>query len=115
MIWDFCPDMMHVVKTFFERLVIGVFSGARRPTFGGLEPTKPPTDANPAAKKKYKDLKTKYDADKEIYARDTLAFDECKFDEDDRKIVDERVKNLVGYPDWIKTTLVHTLTHTDTH
>jgi hypothetical protein len=24
MIWDFTPDMMHIIKTFIERLVLGV-------------------------------------------------------------------------------------------
>jgi hypothetical protein len=45
MIWDFCPDMMHIIKTFFERLVLGVFSGSRKPNYTYVKPTKPTRDA----------------------------------------------------------------------
>ena len=40
MIWDFCPDMMHIIKTFFERLVLGVYSGERKPNYSNPEPEK---------------------------------------------------------------------------
>jgi hypothetical protein len=51
MIWDFCPDMMHIIKTFFERLVLGVFSGKRRPTFGLDEVKKLSKNADERTKK----------------------------------------------------------------
>ena len=109
MIWDFCPDMMHIIKTFFERLVIGVFSGSRRPTkFTAKEPTKPDEGAPAEDRKKYKAKKSKYTADLAEYEEAITAFDECLFSANDRTVVDERVQNLVGFPYWIKTSMVHT-------
>jgi hypothetical protein len=115
MIWDFCPDMMHIIKTFFERLLIGVFSGSRKPVFKRKEPVVPGTPATakkrgtPATAeetKEYQGKKRKYDERKVEFEEAILAFDECIFDGDAQKIVDERVKNLVGYPNWIKASLV---------
>jgi hypothetical protein len=106
MIWDFCPDMMHVVKTFFDRLVLGVFSGKRKPTYKFTKPKKPARDADAAERKKYKDARRKYKACKKEYKDERKRFDECLFDNDAQKLVDERVQNLVGYPYWIRNTLV---------
>jgi hypothetical protein len=106
MIWDFCPDMMHIIKTFFERLLIGVFSGARRPVFKRKEPVVPGTPVTAEETKEYQGRKRKYDERKAEYGEAIQAFDECLFDGDAQKIVDERVKNLVGYPNWIKASLV---------
>jgi hypothetical protein len=128
MIWDFCPDMMHIIKTFFERLALGVFRGKRTPSaFGMREPTmptrddtltrlmaarkNPPTEAATAkalsdAKLKYDKATKKYAAQKALHARDTKADSLCIFDIDEARTVDERVKNLLGYPRWIKSTLV---------
>ena len=64
MIWDFCPDMMHIIKTFFERLVLGVFSGKRRPTFGLDEVKKLSKNADERTKRNYKKAKLKYDTEK---------------------------------------------------
>ena len=107
MIWDFCPDLMHIIKTFFERLLIGVFSGSRKPTsFKRKEPATMGGRATTKERKEYRKKKRKYDELKREYDEAVQAFDECLFDADAQKIVDERVKNLVGYPNWIKTTLV---------
>jgi hypothetical protein len=107
MIWDFCPDLMHVIKTFFERLLIGVFSGSRKPTnFKRKVPAKPNSRATTTEREEYKVKKRKYDSTKREFEDAVQAFDESKFDTDAQKIVDERVKNLVGYPNWLKTTLV---------
>jgi hypothetical protein len=109
MIWDFPPDMMHINKTFWERLVVGVYSGARTPTFNKTEPAKPPSNADTTTKQKYAEKLNKFRVRQESYQRETIAFRECTFTEEDRKIVDERVKNLVGFPDWIKSTLVRVM------
>jgi hypothetical protein len=118
MIWDFCPDIMHIVKTFFERLVIGVFSGSRRPTpFAGKEPKELATGATAAERQEFMYKTRKYTRDLNEYTEACKAFDECKFDEIDKKIVDERVQNLGGYPYWIRSSMVHARTlHTyNTH
>jgi hypothetical protein len=112
MIWDFCPDMMHIIKTFFDRLVLGVFSGARKPTkFNQKEPVDPGWRASQEDKKEYRGKKRKYDDRKVEYEKALEAFEGCLFDADAQKIVDERVKNLVGYPNWIKASLVHSRIH----
>jgi hypothetical protein len=109
MIWDFCPDMMHINKTFWERLAVGVFSGARCPPFTAKKPAEPTPSASAEAQTKYRAALAKYESIKADYSREARAFQECTFSEADRKLVDERVKNLVGYPDWIKTTLVRVM------
>ena len=106
MIWDFCPDMMHIIKTFWERLVLGVFSGKREPTFTPKAPVKPKTNEDAEEVKAFKLKKRKYDEAKTEWTKDCAAFKECHFEEHDRKVVDVRVQNLVGYPYWIRSTLV---------
>ena len=109
MIWDFCPDMMHIIKTFFERLMLGVFSGKRKPTcFRSPEPEHPGRSASRAAQKEYREKMKLYEERESEYKKAQKAFDACLFNEEDQKIVDERVKNLVGYPNWIKISLVYT-------
>jgi hypothetical protein len=54
MIWDFCPDMMHIIKTFFERLVLGVFSGSRKPNYSNPKPAPLPKDPSAQEKKNSK-------------------------------------------------------------
>jgi len=108
--------MMHIIKTFFDRLLVGVFSGSRKPgTFNKKKPVvpdPPPTNsredkkAHKKEQKKYTSKKRKYDASKAEHADAIEAFENCLFDKDAQKIVDERVKNLVGYPNWIKASLV---------
>jgi hypothetical protein len=116
MIWDFCPDMMHIIKTFFERLTLGVFGGTRSPTFKMKEPSKPMEDedgeaparraAKAAAREKYKQKKKHFDTQKALHASDVEASVQCTFDEATRRVVDNRVKNLIGFPEWIKASLV---------
>ena len=108
MIWDFCPDMMHIIKTFFDRLVVGVFSGSRKPaSFKRTEPVEPGRGASRADRTAFGGKKRKYDYHKEEYEKSLVAFKGCLFDTVAQTIVDERVKNLVGQPNWIKASLVH--------
>lgn len=108
MIWDFCPDMMHIIKTWFERLVLGVFSGTRKPNYTFTEPKKPTRDADEEERKQYQAKKRKFNANTKEYAEELKRFAECHFDEAARKLVDQRVQNLVGYPNWIKSSMVPT-------
>ena len=101
--------MMHINKTFWEHLVVGVYNGSRCPTFNKTEPAKPPSNADAATKQKYVEKLDKLRVQQASYVQESTAFRECIFTEEDRKIVDERVKNLVGFPDWIKSTLVRVL------
>jgi hypothetical protein len=107
MIWDFTPDMMHIIKTFFERLVLGVFSGVRKPKYTNTKPVKPKRKAPPKDHKDYKAKMKKYKARVTEYANELLKFDECYFDAEARQTVDQRVQNLVGYPYWIRASMVH--------
>ena len=110
MIWDFCPDMMHIIKTFFERLLLGVFSGQRCPNFLIKEPKPPARGAPRPIQAKYKAKLKVYESEKKSYVQDVLASSECKFSAADKKLVDERVQALVGYPEWIKSSLVTSYT-----
>lgn len=106
MIWDFCPDMMHIVKTFFERLVLGVFSGTRRPNYTDNEPTKPKRQATHEERKDYQEKLRNYKTRQVEYDKELSAFDACIFDAEAQKTVDQRVQNLVGYSYWIRSSLV---------
>ena len=112
MIWDFCPDLMHIIKTFFERLVLGVFSGSRHPSaFSQQEPEKPGRSATAAVRAKYQKQRGKYEKNQTEYEQALLAFAECKFNMVDQTIVDERVQNLVGHPYWIRSSMVYAHFH----
>jgi hypothetical protein len=106
MIWDFCPDMMHIIKTFFERLVVGVFTGERAPSLNIREPAKMPKNPDIDARKKYREAKKEYDDLSEEHETAVASVQACTFSEMDKRVVDARVKNLVGYPNWIRTSLV---------
>jgi hypothetical protein len=106
MIWDFCPDMMHIIKTFWERLVLGVFSGERKPNFSAKEPAKPKGTPTDDVRKAYQAKRRKYHEAQQEWARDCKDFESCLFSEADRKLVDQRVQNLVGYPYWIRNSMV---------
>ena len=106
MIWDFCPDMMHIIKTFFERLVLGVFSGSRKPNYTYVKPTKPTRDATVDERKKFQEKMRKYKTRKAEYAEEIKRFNECIFNAADQKLVDTRVQNLIGYPYWIRSSMV---------
>jgi len=108
--------MMHIIKTFFERLMLGVFSGSRKPpSFRHTEPADPGWRSTQAQRTEYNNKKRKYDEGKKEHDKTIEAFDGCLFDETDQKIVDERVKNLVGSPNWIKASLVNTQQHVAQH
>ena len=98
-IWDFCPDMMHTIKTFFDRLVIGVYSGSRQPSFCMAAPKPLAQDATARVKRTHAEKTKTYDVQKRMFALTVRTFQECKFSKADQTTVDERVKNLVGYPD----------------
>jgi hypothetical protein len=106
MIWDFCPDMMHIIKTFWERLVLGVFSGKRKPVFTKKAPKKPNRDATDEERRLYNLAKRTYNAGVREWKGDCEAFDACSFTMADQQIVDRRVQNLVGYPYWIRNSMV---------
>jgi hypothetical protein len=112
MIWDFCPDMMHIIKTFWERLVLGVYSGKRRPVFTKKPPKKPTRSETDDDRRLYNVALRAYNGAVRDWKKDCEAFDACHFTKADQQIVDQRVQNLVGYPYWIRNTMVqhaHTL------
>jgi hypothetical protein len=111
MIWDFCPDMMHIISTFFERLVIGVFSGARRKPFTYPQPVDPGRGKN-VSQERHAEYKVKhklYTKKKKENDKLNTNQDKCTFSKADMALVDMRVKNLCGEPDWIKNSLVRVI------
>ena len=44
LIWDLCPDMMHINKNLWDRCIVGLFMGKRNPTFptNNKNPGRPP-------------------------------------------------------------------------
>ena len=105
-IWDFTPDMMHIIGTFFERLVLGVFKGTREPTDTIVKPAKLTNPSSSAKQKQHKLDMVEYKRSKAEYDRESRKATKCTFTDKQQKEVDQRVKNLTGFPDWIKNTMV---------
>jgi hypothetical protein len=100
-IWDICPDMMHIIKNFFEKLTIAVFSGKRVPPWS--ESKHPVPDKDDEA------YETKLASFTRARARWTLAVQQhqkCIFPVADQELADRRMKNLVGPANWIKNSMV---------
>lgn len=104
LIWDICPDMMHIIKNFFEKLTFKVFNGSRTPRWAAgknKEPAKGDADFK-SKMRAYKDAKATHEREVAKHAMLT-------FSERDQKEVDKRVKSLVGPANWIKSTMVYLL------
>jgi hypothetical protein len=100
-VWDICPDMMHIIKNFFEKLTFKLFAGQRTPEWDKSKNKKPEKGASEYSSK----LRRHNDA----VARWKRAVEQnrlCIWSEADRKTVDMRVKKLVGPSRWIKNSMV---------
>lgn len=100
-VWDVCPDMMHIIKNFFEKLTFKLFAGKRKPEWDKSK-NKKPAKGDP-------DFRRKTRRHNEAKKRWKLAVEQnemCTFSEADQIIVDQRVKNLVGPARWIKSSMV---------
>jgi hypothetical protein len=100
-IWDICPDMMHIIKNFFEKLTMQVFSGARVPSWSAGKHPMPNEDDD--------DYETKMAAYNKARDLWTLAVNQnkkCIFSAADQELADRRMKNLVGPANWIKNSMV---------
>jgi hypothetical protein len=100
-VWDICPDMMHIIKNFFEKLTFKLFTGMRTPEWDKSK--------NKMPAKGDADYKRKYARHQDAKARWKTAVQQnllCTFSDEDQKLVDQRVKNLVGPSKWIKNSMV---------
>jgi hypothetical protein len=101
-VWDICPDMMHIIKNFFEKLTFKLFSGSRVPSWATSKNKEPDdTDAPDYAAKmaRYNEAKARWELSVKVNKK-------CIFTEADQKLVDRRIKNLVGPARWIKNSMV---------
>jgi hypothetical protein len=103
-IWDICPDMMHIVKNFFEKLTWSVFSGNRIPAWSEAKHPRPSKDGADYEAKlaKYKDAVARW----KLAVKQNL---KCIFPVADQELVDRRMKNLVGPANWVKNSMVCSL------
>jgi hypothetical protein len=120
LIWDVCPDMMHIIKNFFEKLTFKVFRGSRIPTwsaktFGLNAPPQPKkkVGGQTVKKKEYAEQmkvwrvkKTEYETRRAEWATACNQHQKVVFTAEDQGIVDRRLKQLVGPSKWIKATMV---------
>ena len=100
-VWDICPDMMHIIKNFFEKLSFKLFAGARVPVWDASKNKAPAKGA-----KNYAEALLRH---QDAVARWKLAVEQnqaCTFSKADQDLVDRRVKNLVGPAKWIKNSMV---------
>jgi len=98
-IWDIMLDMMHTIKGFWEARVIPTFKGTRCPAHSTApEPTKNQPD--------YRERLKEFRRAGAAYGNLRAAHDLCKFEQKHMDLVDKRVKNLCGEPDWINNTMV---------
>ena len=97
-VWDVCPDMMHIVKNFFEKLTFKMFGGARVPTWVASKNRAPAKGAPNFDAKQARHL--------DAAARWKKAVDrnnKCIFSAEDQALVDRRVKHLAGTPTGLRT------------
>jgi hypothetical protein len=104
-VWDICPDMMHIIKNFFEKLTFQLFSGDRVPNWSASKNKEPEDKTAPD----YADKMARYNEAKALWELAVKANKKCIFTEADQKLVDRRIKNLVGPANWIKNSMVHEL------
>ena len=101
--------MMHIIKNFFEKLTFKLFEGGRVPVWSAKKCPKPkktnPEEPGYAAKVKH------YNESRARWKRACDANKKCIFTKADQNIVDRRVKELVGAPNWIKSSMVQTQTN----
>jgi hypothetical protein len=103
-IWDICPDMMHILKNFSEKILVGLLGGERVPKWStkknpGLDPDAP----------EYEDRLTSRELQVARYDNAVKKARQCVLNEAQRKEVDARVRALVGPVGWIKHSMVRTL------
>ena len=100
-IWDVCPDMMHIIKNFFEKLTFKLFAGSRVPNWSTYKNPPPKEDDPDFARKeaKYQDALGRWEDAVEKNRK-------CTFPKADQGLVDRRVKNLVGPANWLKNSMV---------
>ena len=107
-VWDICPDMMHIIKNFFEKLTFQLFSGSRVPTWAASKNKEPEDMTAPdydAKLARYNEAKARWELAVKVNKK-------CIFPEADQKLVDRRIKNLVGPANWIKNSMVLVVMYT---
>jgi hypothetical protein len=93
--------MMHIIKNFFEKLTFQLFAGERTPGWDSSKNKKPAKNAKDYIRKLQRHIDAKRRWTKAVKQNKL-----CIWSEADRKIVDERVKDLVGPARWIKSSMV---------
>lgn len=102
-IWDICPDMMHIIKNFFEKLSFKVFNGSRVPRWSDHKNKKPKPGEEDYTAKMAAHSRAKKRWEEAVTQHKQVAFSAA-----DQSLVDRRVKHLVGPARWIKKTMVYT-------
>ena len=102
-IWDVCPDMMHIIKNFFEKLSFKLFAGACVPVWSASKNKMPDDDDA-----QYDRKKARHDDAKARWEKAVEQNKKCLFLTADQELVDRRVKHLVGPANWIKNSMVPT-------
>lgn len=93
MVWDFAPDMMHIVEGVLQGHIVPMLKGERLPQM--------PRRSNQSADISDKDWKRIKNSWKEDYARSAS----WTLPKDAQKQLDRRTRNLGGERDWFKTGL----------
>jgi hypothetical protein len=91
-IWDVCPDMMHIIKNFFEKVVLKLMGGQRIPQWSQYHNRHHGPEEHKRQRMYFKEAVRK--------ARNVV------FTEAQRKEIDRRVACLVGPQKWIKPSMV---------
>jgi hypothetical protein len=91
-IWDVCPDMMHIIKNFFEKVVLKLMGGDRVPTWS-VHHNK---HHGPEEHKRQR-----------MYFKETVAKARASmYTMEERVEIDRRVSCLVGPANWLKSSMV---------
>jgi hypothetical protein len=95
-IWDICPDMMHILKNFFERVFIALPAGERIPNIQATFNV-PKRTRNDTAET-YQGKMIHYQNEVERHAEATRRAAACTYSKVSRQQVDIRIRKLAAAP-----------------
>jgi hypothetical protein len=93
-IWDVCPDMMHVLKNFFDRFFVALPSGERIPNV--QKSFKKPTRTKKESDDEFAAQERKFEKETERYAKAKKQAHACTFSDKSKKQVDVRIRKLAA-------------------
>jgi hypothetical protein len=104
MIWDVCPDMMHIVKNWMEKMMAKTLGGKRVPAWDSHK-NQPPNKNDPD----YDGKTERRNTEKKRFREAVACHKRVMYTTEEREEIDYRVRSLAnnGPSAWLKISMVH--------